>query len=102
MDTYEEHFETLIELARASAENSDLQIEIIGTLVYINSKKWDEVVIQGEFLEFVHLTLTSGAEDDLILECIMLVATLARNEKCCEAISKTMLIGVLHDLLGAK
>jgi len=32
----------------------------------------------------------------------MLIATLARNEKCCEAISKTMLIGVLHDLLGAK
>ena len=38
----------------------------------------------------------------MLLESIMLVATLARNEKCCEAIAKTMLIGVLHDLLGAK
>lgn len=38
----------------------------------------------------------------MILESIMLVATLVRNEKCAEIIASSNLIPILHDLLGAK
>lgn len=100
--TYEHYFEQLIELAKQSSENSDLQIEIIGTLVYINTEKWDDVICKTDFLDFLSMLLQQGGEDDLLLECIMLTGTLARNEKCCEAIASSQLLGMLHDLLGAK
>lgn len=99
-DIYEKYFEQFIQLAKESNEN--LQIEIIGTLVYINTNKWDQVITETNFLEFLHQLLSNGAEDDMVLEGIMLIGTLARNEKCCEAISRSYLLGLLHDLLGAK
>lgn len=37
-----------------------------------------------------------------MLESIMLVGTLCRNEECAELIASSYLIGMLHDLLGAK
>ena len=77
-------------------------VELVGMLVYINTDKWDQIIQETDFLEFVQLILTSQCEDDLILETIMLVSTLAKNEKCCEAIAGTQLIGTLHDMLGAK
>lgn len=71
-------------------------------MVYISSDKWDEVLNETEFINFILSILVSGAEDDLILETIMLVATIARSEKCAEAIANSNLIPTLHDLLGAK
>ena len=62
-------------------------MELIGTMVWINSDKWDLILSNSNFLEFVHEMLANGAEDDLVLESIMLVGTLCRNEKCAEAIA---------------
>lgn len=53
-------------------------------------------------MNFIISILVSGAEDDLILETIMLVATIAWSEKCAEAIANSNIIPTLHDLLGAK
>ena len=91
-----------IDVVQQCGENTDLQIELIGALVYIASDKWDQVVTETDFLNFVHSILVSGAEDDLILETIMLVATIARTEKCAEALANSNIIPTLHDLLGAK
>ena len=56
-------------------------------MVWINSDKWDLILSNSNFLEFVHEMLANGAEDDLVLESIMLVGTLCRNEKCAESIA---------------
>ena len=101
-DIYEKYMDQYIELASSCGDNSDLQIELIGTLVFINNDRWDQILTETDFLQFLSGLLQSGAEDDMLLECIMLTGTLARNEKCCEAIAGSYVIGLLHDLLGAK
>lgn len=77
-------------------------VELVGTLVYISCDKWEQILAETNFLDFIQNIFISGAEDDLILESIMLVATLVRNEKCAEIIASCNLIPILHDLLGAK
>lgn len=35
-------------------ENTDLQLELIGTLVYIQSDRWKELVGKLNIIEFIH------------------------------------------------
>jgi len=103
IDIYEKYMDKIIELTKQCGDNTDLQIELIGTLVYINIEKWDTVLSQGDFLDFIHNNLVSDySEDDLVLETIMLIGTMCRSEKCAEAIAGSYIIGMLHELLGAK
>ncbi len=46
--------------------------------------------------------MSGFAEDDIVLESVMLVSTICRNEKIAEMISQSYLIKMLQDLLGAK
>jgi len=103
IDIYEKYMDNILELVKQCGDNTDLQIELIGTLVYINNDKWDVVLADGDFLDFIHRNLVSDySEDDLVLETIMLIGTMCRSEKCAEAISHSYIIGMLHELLGAK
>jgi Kinesin-associated protein (KAP) len=103
IDIYEKYMDDILELTKQSGDNTDLQIELIGTLVYINSEKWDVYLTEGDFLDFVHSNLVSDySEDDLVLETIMLIGTMCRSEKCADAIANSYVIGMLHELLGAK
>jgi hypothetical protein len=71
--------------------------------VYIHSDRWEEIITQTPFIDFLHNNLVHGyAEDDIMLESIMLVATICRNENCAEKIASSYLVGMLHNLLGAK
>jgi len=82
IDIYEKYMDKIIELTKQCGDNTDLQIELIGTLVYINIEKWDTVLAQGDFLDFIHNNLVSDySEDDLVLETIMLIGTMCRSEK---------------------
>jgi len=77
IDIYEKYMNDILELTKQSGDNTDLQIELIGTLVYINSEKWDTYLTEGDFLDFVHSNLVSDySEDDLVLETIMLIGTM--------------------------
>lgn len=102
IDIYEKYMPLYIELVQQCGENTDLMVELIGTLVYIACDKWDQILSEHQFLDFIQNIFISGAEDDLILETIMLVATVVRNEKCAELVAGSNLIPILHDLLGAK
>lgn len=65
-------------------------------MVYIPSDKWEEAILKTNFLEFVHNSLLSGfAEDDIILESVMLVATVCRNEDIAVILSGSYLIKML-------
>jgi hypothetical protein len=42
------------------------------------------------------------AEDDVVLECVMLCGTMCRNDQTAELIANSYLIRLLQDMLGAK
>jgi len=71
-------------------------LELLGTLVYIHSDKWEEAIVQTDFITFLDIVLNEGqSEDDILLECIMLTATICRTEKISEHIANSYLIQVL-------
>ena len=56
-------------------------LELLGTMVYINTDTCDEVLDEANFIEFLHNNLANGySEDDIILESVMLIATICRTE----------------------
>jgi glycerol-3-phosphate responsive antiterminator len=78
-------------------------LELLGTMVWCVTDKWEEVLESANFLEFIHSNLVNGyAEDDIVLEFVMLIATICRTEKISMMIAESDLIKMLQDLLGAK
>lgn len=78
-------------------------LELLGTMVYIPSDHWEVVIEKTNFLEFIHNNLVNGfAEDDIVLECVMLIATICRTEEIANLIADSYLIKMIQDLLGAK
>ena len=78
-------------------------LELLGTMVYIPSDNWDQVIVKTNFIEFIHNNLVNGfAEDDIVLECVMLISTICRTEEIAQMIASSYLINMLQDLLGAK
>jgi hypothetical protein len=58
-----------------------MQLELLGTLVYIHSDKWEQMIPKTNFIEFIHNNFISGfAEDDIVLESVMLIGTICRND----------------------
>lgn len=54
-------------------------------------------------IEFLHNHLMNTyAEDDILLECVMLVGTVCRNDQSALTIAQSYLIKLLQDLLGSK
>lgn len=50
-------------------------------MVYIPTDKWEETIERTNFLDFIHNNLVNGfAEDDIVLESVMLIATICRTE----------------------
>ena len=77
-------------------DNTDLMLELLGTLVYIPTDKWEDAIIKANFLDFIHNNLVNGfAEDDIVLECVMLIATICRTEEIATMISESYLIKML-------
>ena len=50
-------------------------------MVYVHTDKWEEIINKTNFIEFMHNNFVNGfAEDDIVLESVMLVATVVRND----------------------
>lgn len=72
-------------------------------MVYVPSDKWVEVMAQQGIIDFLQSQLMNGyAEDDVVLECVMLCGTMCRNDECAALIAQSYLIRLLQDMLGAK
>ena len=92
-----------IELALVSEEHTDLLLELMGTMVYIPTDLWTEKIEQYAVIEFLHHQLENAyAEDDILLESVMLVGTICRNDQSALILSQSYLIKLLQDLLGSK
>ena len=72
-------------------------------MVYMPTDAWAEKVEQYSIIEFLHNHLENAyAEDDILLECVMLVGTICRNDVTALMIAQSFLIKLLQDLLGSK
>lgn len=72
-------------------------------MVYIHTDKWEDAMANTNLIEFLHNNFVNGyAEDDIVLECVMLMATICRNDEIAQQIASSFLIKMLQDLLGAK
>jgi len=71
-------------------------LELLGTMVYIPSDHWEVVIEKTNFIDFIHNNLVNGfAEDDIVLESVMLIATICRTEKIAIMIANSYLIKML-------
>lgn len=71
-------------------------LELLGTMVYIPSDSWEVVIQKTNFIEFIHNNLVNGfAEDDIVLELVMLVSTICRSENIAQMIASSYLINML-------
>ena len=93
---FEAHLEDYAIMVQQCGENTDLMIELLGTMVYIPSDHWQIVIDKTNFIDFIHNNLVNGfAEDDIVLESVMLIATICRTEKIAEMIANSYLIKML-------
>ena len=103
IETLEKYLPHYVEAMMQCGENTDMMVELIGTIVYIPTDKWQEVMQNTGILEFLQSQFMNGyAEDDVILECVMLCGTMCRNDDCAQIIANSYLIRLLQDMLGAK
>jgi len=80
-------------MVQQCGENTDMMLEIMGTLVYIHTDSWEEAIVATDFINFLTQTLANEySEDDILLECIMLIATICRTEKISEYIANSYLV----------
>lgn len=95
-DTFERHLEDYATMVQQCGENTDLMLELLGTMVYIPSDQWEIVIQKTNFIEFIHNNLVNGfAEDDIVLECVMLISTICRTEEIAQMIASSYLINML-------
>ena len=81
LETLDRYMDRYIELAQVSEEHTDLLLELLGTMVYMPTDQWTEKIEQYSIIEFLHNHLENAyAEDDILLECVMLVGTICRND----------------------
>jgi hypothetical protein len=54
------------------------------------------MILEYDMIEFLYSNLQTGfAEDDIMLESVMLVGTMCRNDECATLIAKSFLIKLL-------
>eukprot|EP00362_Geleiidae_sp_MMETSP1317_P002023 CAMPEP_0201285750 /NCGR_PEP_ID=MMETSP1317-20130820/113762_1 /ASSEMBLY_ACC=CAM_ASM_000770 /TAXON_ID=187299 /ORGANISM="Undescribed Undescribed, Strain Undescribed" /LENGTH=80 /DNA_ID=CAMNT_0047611613 /DNA_START=1019 /DNA_END=1264 /DNA_ORIENTATION=+ len=65
--------------------------------------EWSEVLSNTKILDFLHKNLAVGyADDDIVLECIMLIGVMISDSRSAKLISNSMIIRLLHTLLSEK
>jgi len=96
IETLERYLGHYVDYAIQCGENTDLLVELLGTMVYIPSDKWCEPLEKQGIIDFLQSQLMNGyAEDDVVLECVMLCGTMCRNDLTASMIANSYLIKLL-------
>nr|XP_032814441.1 kinesin-associated protein 3 isoform X1 [Petromyzon marinus] len=81
-------------------------LEVVGTLANLTIPDLDFELLATEYqlLPFLHEKLRPGgsAEDDMVLEAVILTGTLATDDACATLLAKAGIVPLLIDLLNAK
>lgn len=84
-------------------DNAEFLIETVGTLGNLNITDIDYEAVLNEFglVEWIKEILQPNrAEDDLILDVIVLVGAVCNDDACANMLSKSGIIEILIDLLN--
>jgi hypothetical protein len=90
--------------ASLGIEDMGFVVEVLGVLVSVESEEtWLKIIANTSMLDFIQKHIVPGyAEDDIILECIMLIGTITCSDKCAKQVKSTMIIQQLNNLLEEK
>ncbi len=65
-------------------------------MVYVPTDTWEQVMNKQGIIDFLQSQLMNGyAEDDVVLECVMLCGTMCRNDATASMIAGSYLIRLL-------
>ena len=85
--------------------DEDLVIECLGTLANLQHQDVDYGLLLSKFemMPFIQQMLVPGqAEDDLVLECVVLLGTIAFDPGCAAMLASSGVIQILIDLLNGE
>lgn len=93
-----------VRMAMCCVDNPDLLVEVLGTLanVPLEEVPWGELCEAGLVDLLTRLLVPSFSEDDIVLECVMLVGSLAVNVESSQHIAGSRLPSMLQDVLIEK
>lgn len=93
-----------VRLAATSVENPDMLLEVIGTLVNVTlpDVPWGELCEAGLIDLLTRLLVPGFSEDDIVLECVMLVGNLGAARDSAQYVAHSRLPGLLQQLLVEK
>jgi hypothetical protein len=96
------HFKLLLQHL-TDVDDHDALIELVGTLANMTSDDvpanttWSRLVKEFNLVSlFSKLLIPGMAQNDLLLEIIMLISAIARDGPCCDLIASSNLIGLLY------
>lgn len=103
-----DYIKPLLRLSQES-ENHDLLVETLGVLSNItpldlpSQVSWPKLISKYSLLQYFHKLLVPGfSQDDIVLEVINCIATLALDPECATVLSSSQLIQELHKHLREK
>eukprot|EP00440_Ansanella_granifera_P028431 gb/GFBE01030895.1/.p1 GENE.gb/GFBE01030895.1/~~gb/GFBE01030895.1/.p1 ORF type:complete len:799 (+),score=213.57 gb/GFBE01030895.1/:1-2397(+) len=93
-----------VRMAMCCVDNPDLLVEVLGTLANVTLEEvpWGELCEAGLVDLLTRLLVPSFSEDDIVLECVMLVGCLACNRESAQHVAGSRLPAMLQDLLIEK
>ena len=89
----------------ATETNQDFLIEVVGTLGNLNITDIDYEMLLNEYnlVTWIKQILQPGnAEDDLILDVIVLIGAVCNDDSCANLLSNSGIIEILIEMLNAK
>lgn len=93
-----------VRMAMCCIDNPDLLVEVLGTLANITLEEvpWAELCEAGLIDLLTRLLVPGFSEDDVVLECVMLVSNLSTCRESAQLVAGTRLPAMLQDLLIEK
>lgn len=96
------HFKLLLQLL-TDTDDQDTLIELVGLMANMSTDDvpanttWSRLVKEFNLISlFSKLLIPGMAQNDLLLEVIMLISAIARDGQCCDLIASSNLIGLLY------
>jgi hypothetical protein len=105
-NTLEKYAATFVDMAIKTREVPDIQIEILGILVYSHLDNWKDILKTTTLLpviqENIDPSMVFHESEDILLECIMMVATVTNSEESAKIVANSEIPRRLGEVLLQK
>ncbi|CAK9102885.1 Kinesin-associated protein 3 (KAP-3) (KAP3) (Smg GDS-associated protein) [Durusdinium trenchii] len=93
-----------VRMAVCSVDHPDFLVEVLGTLANVTLEEvaWGELCESGLLELLTRLLVPSFSEDDVVLECVLLIGNLASSRDSVQHVAESRLPTMMQDLLVEK